>query len=175
MIIRTENLSLRAVQAFLSWSHSQVKASFIFIAQHIENSVHQLVLNRPEVLLVRESERERIEEIVTRRLNGEAVKSRKQDRMSVSSPVMLKKSVMADSSPTGEWVQFLREGHMLDFSQGGAQITMGSEPIRRKDYISLMYKNQHGVWVSVESQVRWVSSSPEGEQIIGVQFLAVSA
>ncbi|ASD64018.1 PilZ domain-containing protein [Bdellovibrio bacteriovorus] len=175
VIIRTENLSLRAVQAFLSWSHSQVKASFIFIAQHIENSVHQLILNRPDILVLRESERERIEQLVTRRLNGESLKSRKQDRMIVSSPVMLKKSVMAESSPTGAWVQFLREGHMVDFSQGGAQISLGQEPVQKKDFISLMYKNQHGVWVSVESQVRWVACSPEGEQIIGVQFLAVSA
>ncbi|UXR63835.1 PilZ domain-containing protein [Bdellovibrio bacteriovorus] len=174
VIVRSDYLSLRAVQAFLSWGHAKVKASFIFIAQSIENSVHQVVLNHPQILVLRESERERIEELITQRLSGKSVRSRKQERMAVLSQVMLKKSVMAENSPTGAWVQFLREGVMVDFSSGGAQITLGDEPVQRKDFISLMYKNQHGTWVSVESQVRWVTQSPEGKRVIGVQFLAVS-
>lgn len=75
----------------------------------------------------------------------------------------------------GELIQFLRDGQMQDFSRGGALIALKEKGVQEKDLVSLIYKNRHGQWVSVESQVRWVVSTAQGEQIIGVQFLAVSA
>lgn len=174
VVVRSDVLSLRAVQAFMSWGHARIKASFIFIAQSIEKSVHQMALNHPNILVVRESEGDKITSIIMRRIQGERLKSRKQERVPVQSVVMLKKSVTSDTSPTGEWVQFLKEGMMVDFSQGGAQITLDEESVQRKDFLSLMYKNQHGKWVSVESQVRWVQGYTDGRQVVGVQFLAMT-
>ncbi|MNY58721.1 hypothetical protein D3C86_1950910 [compost metagenome] len=64
---------------------------------------------------------------------------------------------------------------MVDFSQGGAQIAVKQAGVAAKDFISLMYRDAKGAWVSVESQVRWVRPTPEGEHLVGIQFLAVSA
>lgn len=114
-------------------------------------------------------------ELVTQCIHRITVKSRKHERMQVESKVMLKKSMIAEKSPVGGMVQFLRDGQMQDFSRGGALVTLKEAGVREKDFISLMYQNRHGLWVSVESQVRWVVSTIQGEQIIGVQFLAVSA
>ncbi|MDG0817420.1 PilZ domain-containing protein [Bdellovibrio svalbardensis] len=175
MIVRSDFLSPRTVQAFISWTQLKVKMSFIFIAQTIENSVYQLGLGSSTVLFLRESEGAAITGIVTRCLNGQGMKSRKSERQPVQSPVMLKKSMVAEQSPTGGGVQFLREGSMTDFSQGGAQIEVTQGLVRVKDFVSLMYQDQCGKWVSVESQVRWIAASVTGQQIIGVQFLAVSA
>lgn len=175
VIVRSEFLNIRTVQAFLSWAQLKGRMSFIFIAQTIENSVYQEGLGNSRVLFLRESEGTRITELVHRCLNGLGVKSRKAERLPVQSPIMLKKSMMAIQSPTGAGVQFLREGSMKDFSQGGAQIEISTASVSVKDFVSLMYQDQQGKWVSIESQVRWVASSVAGNQIIGVQFLAVNA
>ncbi|KHD87042.1 MAG: hypothetical protein OM95_16580 [Bdellovibrio sp. ArHS] len=175
VIVHAKSLTAKVAEAFLSWTKTKVKVSFIFIAQTIEKAAFQLSHSFPQTLFLYESEGCRIADLVTRRLQGKPVKSRKQERMRVQSEVMLKKSVLAEASPTGASVQFLREGQMQDFSQGGAQITVEEGEVSVKDFISLMYKNRHGRWVSVESQVRWVVSTATGDQIIGVQFLAVSA
>lgn len=175
MIVRSDFLNLRTVQAFMSWTQLQSKMSFIFIAQTIENSVYQMGLGNSRVLFLRESEGSAITGIVTRCLNGLGAKSRKSERQVVQASVMLKKSMVAEQSPTGGGVQFLREGSMIDFSQGGAQIEVTQGLVCVKDFVSLMYQDQRGKWVSIESQVRWVASSVTGQQIVGVQFLAVSA
>ncbi len=175
VVVRSDFLSLRTVQAFTSWLQFNAKLSFIFIVQTIESAAYQMSLMSPKMLFLFESEGARIGNLVTRRLMGVPVKSRKQERVPVQSQVMLKKSVVAETSPTGGGVQFLREGLMNDFSKGGAQVSLGQSGVRVKDFVSLMYQNRHGRWVSVESQVRWVVSTTSGEQIIGVQFLAVSA
>ncbi len=175
VIVRSDFLNLRTVQAFMSWTQLKAKMSFIFIAQTFENSVYQLGLGNSTALFLRESEGSSITGIVTRRLNGLMAKSRKSERQPVQAAVMLKKSVIAEQSPTGAGVQFLREGSMKDFSQGGAQIEVTQGLVHVKDFVSLMYQDQRGKWVSIESQVRWIASSVTGQQIIGVQFLAVSA
>jgi hypothetical protein len=175
VIIQSQNLSLRTAQAFLSWGQLKLRWSFIFISQVIEKAVYQLVNQGHPILILRESEGERISEILTRRIFGGLIKSRRQERLNVQSPVMVKKSAYAKNSPTGKWVQLLREGAMVDFSQGGAQIAVKQAGVAAKDFISLMYRDAKGAWVSVESQVRWVTLTPEGEHLVGIQFLAVSA
>lgn len=174
VIIHADFLSLRTVKAFASWAQQSSRLSFIFIAQTIENAVFQLT-DACRSLFLFEAEGERITALIYRFFSGKPLKSRRQARQPVQSQVMLKKSIFADQSPTGAGVQFLREGQMNDFSQGGAQIAIEDGGVRERDFISLMYQNRHGRWVSVESQVRWVVSTTEGEQIIGVQFLAVNA
>ena len=174
VVVRVSNLTQRVIQAFLSWSHLYLKLSFIFIAQTIENTAHQMDALSSKVLFLYESEYLRISEVVTRRLMGLVVKTRKQERKPVATSVILKKSLTDENESAGR-VQFLKEGQMRDFSKGGAQIHLGQECVRLKDFISLMYQNRNGEWVSVESQVRWVVSTGAGQQLIGVQFLALSA
>ena len=148
-------------------------------AQTIEKSAYQhslQVFEKARLLFLRESEGGSIASVLTRCFSGSSIKSRKQERLPVKVSVMLKKSQVLAKSPTGGAVQFLREGEMKDFSQGGALITIPEgRGVHPKDFLSLMYQDQKGKWVSVESQVRWVASTSHGEQIIGVQFLAVSA
>lgn len=177
VIIRSDVLSPRIAQAFISWAQLKVKArmSFIFIAQTIEKAVYQINLEGSSALFLTESEGFGITETVTRCLNGIIAKSRRSERKPVQATVMLKKSVVAEKSPTGGGVQFLREGAMKDFSQGGAQIEINLGLVNVKDFISLMYQDQKGKWVSIEAQVRWIAASITGGQTFGVQFLAVSA
>lgn len=175
VVVRSDFLSKKTLEAFLSWSRAGLEINFIFIAQTIENSAYQAGLEHPEVILIRESERKNIAQILERALEGKIVRTRRQERVSVQSQVILKKSALSSTSPTGAWVQMLREGSMHDFSAGGARISLEQGSLRSRDYISLMYKNDQGQWVSVESQVRWVVSTGRGTEIIGVQFLAVSA
>lgn len=175
VIIRSDVVSPRLLEAFLSWTTMKVKATFIFIGQKVERAAYQLSLNHPKILILRESEGPRLSDLVTRRIQGQVVKSRKQERKPLMAQVMLKKSAYTSDSPTGKLMQFLREGCMKDFSQGGAQISLPETLVSAKDFISLVYQDHQGKWVSVESQVRWAVSTERGEQIIGVQFLAVSA
>ncbi|MBO9665728.1 MAG: PilZ domain-containing protein [Bdellovibrio sp.] len=174
VIVRANNLTQKVVEAFMSWMKVKTKLSFIFIAQTIDNAVFQLTLNNPQALVVRESDGSTITSMVTRCLQGLNLKSRRQERQAVEAPVMLKKFSADPQSPTGVGVQFLREGGMKDFSQGGALIEINDGTVSAKDFLSLMYRDQNGKWVSIESQVRWVSLSPSGYQIIGVQFLATA-
>lgn len=159
----------------MGWMQLNVKLSFIFIAQTVEKSVYQMIFSNSKILVLFESESLRIADLVTRRLMGLQVISRRQERKAVQAPVMVKKSVVAEESPTGRGLQFLKEGQMNDFSKGGAQVSLLGGKVQLKDFLSVMYQNRHGQWVAVESQVRWVVSKETGEQLIGVQFLAVSA
>lgn len=175
VIVKADFLGLKTVETLSQWAQSHPRLSFIFVVQAIEKAAYQVSLNQPKWLFVYESEGPRITEVVTRRILGQAVKSRRQERVEVRAPVMLKKSVTADKAPRGGKVQFLKEGEMRDFSQGGAKVALESAGVKVKDFISLMYRNNAGRWVSIESQVRWVVSTAAGKQVIGVQFLAVSA
>ncbi|MEN0058632.1 MAG: PilZ domain-containing protein [Bdellovibrio sp.] len=176
VMIQIPFLNEQVLRSFLKWGQSKLRISFIFLVQAIENAAYQMSLSHSKVLFFYESEtRARLKELLKRYGAGLALRSRKQERAPVQAPVMLKKSVYAEHSPTGKGVQFLREGRIHDFSQGGARVAVIQGRVQEKDLISLMYQNNQGRWVSVESQVRWVVSTTGGEQIIGVQFLAVSA
>lgn len=175
VVVNTDFLSAKTVETFLVWTQLRARLCFIFIVQSIENAAFQMSLNSSNLLFLYQSEGPRVAQMIHRRILGGVVRSRKQERSQVQAEVMLKKSAIAPQSPTGRGVQFLKEGKMNDFSQGGAQILMAHTKVKAKDFVSLMYRNRHGAWVSVESQVRWVVSNTQGEQIIGVQFLAVSA
>lgn len=175
VVVKADFLSLKTVETLSFWAKSQPRLSFIFVIQAIEKSAYQVSLNQPKWLFVYESEGARITEVVTRCIQGKPTKSRRQERVEVRAPVMLKKSITADKSPIEGKVQFLKEGEMRDFSQGGAKVALETGGLKEKDFISLMYKNNAGRWVSIESQVRWVVSTASGQQILGLQFLAVSA
>ncbi|KYG64865.1 hypothetical protein AZI86_11725 [Bdellovibrio bacteriovorus] len=175
VIVKADFLGVRTAETLSSWAQSHPRLSFIFVVQAIEKAAYQVSLNQPKWLFVYESEGPRLTEIITRRIQGKSTKSRRHERVQVRAPVMLKKSMTADKAPQGGKVQFLKEGEMQDFSQGGAKVALDSTGVKVKDFVSLMYRNSAGRWVSIESQVRWVVSMASGKQVIGVQFLAVSA
>lgn len=174
VIVRAQFLGLRTVETLSTWAKSHSRLHFIFLVQTIDKAAYQAALDHPHWLFVYETELNATEAI-SRRIAGSSVRSRRQQRVEVQVPVMLKKSVTAERSPTGGNVQVLKEGQMNDFSKGGAKLSMDACGIRVKDFVSLMYRNKQGHWVSVESQVRWVVSTTAGQQIMGVQFLAVNA
>lgn len=174
VIVQLQELSQRSLQAFSTWIKLKVKIHFIFIVQSIESACFKMYPLPEQMLVLFQSEGERIAKAVMRKLVGLKVQSRKQERLPAQSQVMVKKSALTEESPTGKSVQFLREGVMQDFSKGGAQLEFEEIKVKAKDFISLMYQNRHGRWVSVESQVRWVSVLNNGKQVVGVQFLAVN-
>ena len=93
VIIQSPSLSLRTAQAFLSWGQLKLRWSFIFISQTIEKAVYQLANQGHPILILQESDDgEKIAETLTRRILGGLIKSRRQERQSVQSPVMVKKS-----------------------------------------------------------------------------------
>lgn len=175
VLLHVETLTPRILEVFVKAGVSKPLLSFMFIVQAIDNTIYSSNLDTERYFFVFESEGSWIGELVTRRLMGFLVKSRKQQRINVKSQVMIKKSVILQASPTGEALQVLREGEMVDFSEGGARITVPASGLKVQDFVSLMYKDQLGRWVAVESQVRWVVSGIAGNQTLGVQFLAVSA
>ncbi len=174
VVVKTKFLAVRTVETLASWASSHPRLSFIFVVETVEKAAYQVALNQPSWLFVYEQEG-RVAEAITRRILGLTVKSRRQQRVEVKAPIMLKKSMTVEHSPIGGNVQVLKEGEMNDFSKGGAKISLQSCGIKVKDFVSLMYRNKNGRWVSVESQVRWVVSTASGLQVMGVQFLAVSA
>lgn len=175
VVVKSPQLSLRMVEAFLSWTQLNKKLNFIFIAQTIEKTVHQMALNHPQMLVVFASEGARITHIMTQRLMGVPVKSRKRERQFVQVQVVLQPSHFTHQGSSGSPMPLLGEGQMQDFSQGGAQICLRKGGVRPKDFVKLMYRDHRGEWVAVESQVRWVATASDGQEVLGVQFLAVSA
>ncbi len=175
VIIHLQELTARNLQTFMSWLRFKIRLNFIFIAEMVERACFNLYPLPSQTLVLFQSEGIRIKDAVMRKLMGLDVKSRKMERAPVRSKVMVKKSVMMEKSPTGQAVRFLREGLMQDFSKSGAQIRVVDSGIQEKDFVSLMYQNRHGHWVSVESQVRWAANTNQGYQILGVQFLALNA
>lgn len=175
VIVQLQELTHRSLQAFVEWLKFKVKINFIFIVQSIESTCFKFYPLPSQILVLFESEGKRIQDAVMRKLVGLPVQSRKQERLPVQSQVMVKKSALTEESPTGKSVQFLREGQMQDFSKSGAMIQVEDTKLKAKDFVSLMYQNRHGHWVAVESQVRWVSELNNGNQVLGVQFLAVKA
>lgn len=174
IVVHSKEVNVRTVQAFLSWSKFQPQLQIIFIGQKVEKATHQLALSNSQVLIVFESEGRRIADIVTRCINGLSVKSRKRERSPLRSLALVQGSSLGVGRLTKSQ-QAVMEGVMTDFSRGGAQISLQSAGLNPKEFVSVLYRDERGKWVSVESQVRWVLESAAGVQTVGVQFLAVSA
>ncbi len=174
VVIHLPELTERNLLTFMSWLRFKIKLNFIFITEKVENACFSLYPLPPQMLVLFQSEGVRLKDAVMRKLIGLHVYSRRMERVPVHSSIMVKKSMMVEDSPAGQSVQFLREGMMQDFSKSGAQIRVADSCIQEKDSVSLMYQNRHGHWISVQSQVRWVADIGSGQQLLGVQFLAVN-
>lgn len=174
VVIHSDYVNSRTIYAFLSWLGINSKLSFIFIAKNIEKNSYQLALASPRILILLESEGERLKEAVTRCLRGETVITRKRERFRANNSVILQNSqVMPGLAQNNS--DFLGSGQMLDFSRGGAQISVQMGTLRLKDYFILVYQDINGHSVAIEAQVRWLRAYGAEIERVGVQFIALSA
>lgn len=175
VVVRLVTLTRRTFDVFHKWSRNHFKSNFIFLVQHIDDHVQEALRLTSQIMVILEDEQKSaIAKMIQKRVFGVEVEARRELRVAVSAPVIVKKSTfVADESLPG--VQLLREGAMQDFSRGGARLNVYGGGVAKKDFVSVMYKDSKGRWVAVDSQVRWVQDLGGGKQAVGVQFLAVSA
>lgn len=174
VVVRFSMLTVRALETFLKWGRLNLKAHFIFLVQTIEDRAQTDLRVNARIMVVVEGEANcSIAELVQKRIFGVSVEARRETRIAVTSPVIIKKSSLVAEDMPG--VQFLREGAMQDFSRGGARLRVLGGGVSKKDFVSVMYRDTNGSWVAVDSQVRWVRNLESGQQVVGVQFLAVNA
>lgn len=175
VVIELSSVTPRYVEYFLRMSSENSGNYFIFIAQVVDNSVFQIQMSRGRFMVLREEEAMTLKELVQLWKSGRMLFSRRSQRQELKAPVMVKKSKYSGHSPTGAAIQALSEGQLCDFSAGGAKLLVKSSGLKLKDFVSLMYLSAQGQWVSVEAQLRWVEDAGPGRQVVGVQFLAISA
>ncbi|MNJ98577.1 PilZ domain protein [compost metagenome] len=175
IVVELPQASQKHVESFLKLCPENLENYFIFISQVVENSAFQLQLNKSHFMILRGEDAMTLNELVQLWKAGRILASRRTPRQALRAPVMVKKSMLNGQSPTGAAIQALSEGELFDFSAGGAKLLLRASALKLKDFISLMYMSQQGQWVSVEAQLRWLEDAGNGQQIIGVQFLAMSA
>lgn len=175
VVVRLVTLTRRTFDVFHRWSRKSLKLNFIFLVQDLEDHVQECLRLTSQITVILETEKKTsVAKLLQKKIFGVEVETRRELRFAVASQIILKKSsLVAETSVPG--VQLLREGAMQDFSRGGAKIKIFGGGVAKKDFVSVMYRDSNGRWVAVDSQVRWVHEAQNGEQLIGVQFLAVSA
>lgn len=174
VVIQVQTFTYKHLKSLEVLSRCYLKCYFIVLTQVIDSACYPIPSYLPNIYLYAQWSTVTLKSFIHRCVDG-LWKNRRQERRPVASDVMIKRSGFSQMSPIGEGVQFLREGKMDDFSATGARLSMVNGKVELKDFLNLMYKNQHGLWVSVESQVRWVQAQKNGEISFGVQFLAVNA
>lgn len=174
VVIQMQTFTFKHLKSLEVLSRTYLKCHFIVMSQVVDSACYPVLNHMPNIYLYTRWSAVSFKSFVHRCIDG-LWKNRRQERRPVASGVMIKRSGFSQRSPIGEGVQFLREGTMDDFSATGARLSLSSGGVELKDFLNLMYKNQHGIWVSVESQVRWVQAQKNGEISFGVQFLAVNA
>lgn len=174
VVIQMQTFTFKHLKSLEVISRRHLKCHFIVMSQVVDSACYPVLAHLPNIYLYARWSAMSLKSFVHRCIDG-LWKNRRQERRPVASDVMIKRSGFSQMSPIGEGVQFLREGKMEDFSATGARLSLSAGGVELKDFLNLMYKNQHGIWVSVESQVRWVQAQKNGEISFGVQFLAVNA
>jgi hypothetical protein len=174
IVVQSESLSSRTIQAFFLWIGFYSSLSFVFIAKNVEPKSFQITNGNPRILILEESEGVKIEKILTRRLRGEPAINRKRERLTANSFVILQKSKVM-SGPAQVGTEYLGSGRMVDFSRGGAQVILRRGSLHLRDFFQLVYRDVHGEWVTIESQVRWHRSQSADLARVGIQFIALSA
>jgi hypothetical protein len=175
VLVGVEYCGKKQIEGLLERMPQSSSITLIVVAQTFENNCYKLTLERKDLVLVREHEADSLQSILDRWAKGERIHSRKKERIIVKTPVMIKKSALNVHSPAGSSILALVEGRMKDFSSGGACLDIPSIGLQPKEFLNVIYLSQDGKWVSVECQLRWVQKPEAGRQVVGVQFLAVSA
>lgn len=169
-----ECTTARHVEAFQSL-RAELKGvnpalNLIVFTKTIETSLFQKYARSPSLLLVTEAEKKRAAYFASKFLQGNPVYLRSSERQTMAAPVMVKSTDWTKSPVPG--VQ--TKGHFIDFAQQGARLYLPQRSFRVKDYISVLYQSQNKEWITVESQLRWEAPTPEGGQMLGIQFLAIA-
>lgn len=164
----------RHVEAFLSLKREvpiskTLQMQLIFFSQSIDFSVYQKFAREPHLLLIPEADRLKAPYLTGKFLQGEPVFMRSSPRQLMSSPVLIKSTnwISQENLPQ-------RKGRFLDFATQGAKLYLPQRLFKPKDYISVLYQSQNQEWITVECQLRWESPTPDGGQMMGVQFLAIA-
>lgn len=181
IIVCTKFLTLMAIQSYSTWLQADRRLNVIFLSNAADPAVYKMNLSKQRMFLLKESEGASIEAYVSSSFQNQKTQQvkpniarRRQERFPVSSTVILKK-IMVARGANDRGVQFLREAMMTDFSKNGAQLKVTKGIVSEKDFIILIFQDKQGKWLTVESQVRWMSPTLNEEQDVGVQFVSVSA
>lgn len=163
------------ISSYLKCLPEKSGSYFIFVCEDLDASVFQLHMMKQNFVALRRDEEVMVGELARLWQAGQPLFSRRAARQNVKAPVMVKKSTYSQTSPTGSGITTLKEGELCDFSSNGARLTVKSTSLKAKEFISLMYMSADGRWVCVEAQLRWIKEKKDGSQVLGVQFLAMSA
>ncbi len=175
IVVEVEQGSRSVIASYLQCLPEQSGSYFIFLCQDLDATVFQLQMHQRNFVALRRDEQVMVGELARLWQMGQPLFSRRAVRQNVRAPVMVKKSTYSQTSPTGSGITTLKEGELSDFSSTGARLTVKATSLKVKEFISLMYMSADGRWVCVEAQLRWIKEKKDGSQVLGVQFLAMSA
>lgn len=195
IVVFTKYLSVSGYQLYSKYLKSVRKTQVIFFTNVVEKSVQQTIPKDDRIHILNGSQFQMIEALVEQsylqktqssgRTTTEFLKShegakvqnlenRRQERLPLSNTVILKK-LKFDETMTESGVEFLKDGAMTDISKGGAQLQISKGLLTEKDFFVLIFQDQKGRWHTMDSQVRWMSSSITGQEVVGVQFIKQGA
>ncbi|QLY23804.1 PilZ domain-containing protein [Bdellovibrio sp. KM01] len=175
VVAEFDRCTSRHVDAFISlmkdvsaaYRNHQMK--LIVFAKSIDASVYQKFARHLNLMLILEAEALTAPYLTSKFLHGDPVFLRSSPRMQMTAPVLVK---------TTNWVSQVnllqKKGRFLDFATQGARLYLPQRLFEAKDYVSVLYQLANEEWVTVECQLRWESSTPDGGQVLGVQFLAIA-
>jgi hypothetical protein len=164
----------RHVDAFMSLmkdvpTNTKHPLKLIIYAKSIDASVYQKFARHPRLLLILEADALTAPYLTSKFLHGDPVYLRSMPRQQMTAPVLVK---------TTNWVSQVnllqKKGRFLDFTSQGARLYLPQRIFKPKDYVSVLYQLSTQEWITVECQLRWESSTPDGGQMLGVQFLAIA-
>ncbi|WP_413293885.1 PilZ domain-containing protein [Bdellovibrio sp. HCB185ZH] len=175
VIVEFTRCTARHVDAFISLmkdvatAHKKRQMKLIIFAKSIDASVYQKFARHLNLLLILEAESLTAPYLTSKFLHGDPVFLRSSPRLQMTAPVLVK---------TTNWVSQVnlvqKKGRFLDFASQGARLYLPQRLFKAKDYVSVLYQLANEEWVTVECQLRWESSTPDGGQMLGVQFLALA-
>lgn len=161
-----DHCTSRHVKAFMSLKG---RMRLIIVAKSIDISVYQKFSRHPDLLLVLKTDLLKAYFLTSKFFQGDPVYMRSAERIDSSAPVLIKST---------NWVsqQILRQrkGRFLDCAKQGARLYLPERMFGLKEFVSVLYQLENQEWVTVECQLRWEVATPDGGQIMGVQFLAIA-
>ncbi len=163
----------RHVEAFMALRSEMIMKNshlnLMFFSQSIDFSVYQKFPRDRSLLLVSEAEKQKAPMLASKFLQGQPVFLRNSERQPMESPVLVK-----STDWTGQLSTPRTKGRFIDFAQQGARLYLPQKIFKVKDYISVLYQSSNKDWITVECQLRWEHPTPDGGQMLGIQFLAIA-
>ncbi|WP_413557050.1 PilZ domain-containing protein [Bdellovibrio sp. HCB209] len=156
----------RHVKAFMSLKG---RMRLIVIAKSIDVSVYQKYARHPDLLLIPKSDILQAFFLTSKFFDGDPVYMRSAVRQETSAPALVKSTNWVSQDSIRQ-----RKGRFMDFAKQGARLYLPERMFGLKEFVSVLYQLENQEWVTVECQLRWEVATPDGGQIMGVQFLAIA-